>query len=372
MIAGPRIASCREIACDQVHHGESHLFARAAGDFDALLTVQQVLGKLKIKSKLRADEQDEPAQIYPDQRGQHDGEARVDGHQLRGVEDQRREGPAHQRPDDAGRRPADECRPKIHAGIRHEQVHEGEHCRDQHVRHAAAEQFQAGRERGHGMQPMRERTVRHRNQQADGDAEDDRTGDHHTQVLAEPAHETSRAFDPPDEVEAGLHFLDRRDHGIDQEDEPQGAEHVAAHVRDELHDVVGEFGGGVAQRQEKLMQDVTQMGAGAQTLQDGKTEHQQGYERQEGGVGETHRADVDVAGEPVAGDGGRITQQPQDRSPRRRHGARFEEQAVFQAFEQRGHATSLTWRSGRGKDRPRAAAHAPGWRYVVSSRSASR
>ena len=92
------------------------LLAIAAGEFDGLLAVAQVLRKLHVEGELRADEQDQPAQVHPDERGQHDGEAGVDRHHLRGIHDERGEYLADQRPDDAGGHAADQRGAKLAPG----------------------------------------------------------------------------------------------------------------------------------------------------------------------------------------------------------------------------------------------------------------
>ena len=77
------------------------------------LAVAQVLRKLHVEGELRADEQDEPAQVDPDQGRQHDRKAGVDRHHLRGIDDECGEYLAHQRPDDPCRHTADELPARI-------------------------------------------------------------------------------------------------------------------------------------------------------------------------------------------------------------------------------------------------------------------
>ena len=97
------------------------------------------------------------------------------------------------------------------------------------------------------------------------------------------------------------------------------AEHVAAHVRDELHDALGQLVGGSAQRPEELMQDEAHVGARAEPFKMDEAEYHQRHQRQQRRVREAHRPHVDFAREPVADDGGGVAQQPQHRPPGAAH-----------------------------------------------------
>ena len=74
--------------------------------------------------------------------------------------------------------------------------------------------------------------------------------------------------------------------------------------------------------------------ARAEAFQDRKAEYHERHERQQGGVGQTHRPHADLARQPVAHDGGGIAQHAQYRAPRRAHAARFLEQSIFETFQQ--------------------------------------
>lgn len=195
-----------------------------------------------------------------------------------------------------------------------------------------AEPPECPRQKRQRVQPLGERTVGRRSQQSHGDAQQNGADDHHRQILDEAPREAARPLDPPDEVEARLDLLDGRNHGVYEEHESDRTQYVAAHVRHELHDVFGQAIGRASHGPQELVQQVAQVGACAESLQDRDAEHQQRHQRQQRGVGETHRADGDLARKPVADEGRGVAQQPQYRAPRRRHAAGSLEQSLLEPF----------------------------------------
>ncbi len=226
---------------------------------------------------------------------------------------------------------------KLDAGVRNERIHEGEHDRDDRIRHELAERTQNPRQMRNGVQPPGGGAFLGRGQQSERDGQQNRSHDHDAQIFGEAAREGARMSDLPHDVEALFHFLNRADHGVGEERQTDRAEHVAAHVLDELQDALGQLGLGVAQGAEEFVQDESEIGARSKALKNGETEDQQRYDRQQGGVRETHGADGDVARPPVANDGDRVAQQAQCGPPRRPHVARLLEQSVFETFQRLVH-----------------------------------
>ena len=65
--------------------------------------------------------------------------------------------------------------------------------------------------------------------------------------------------------------MNRADDGVDEERQTDRAEHIAAHVRDELQDALGQLIRRAPQRAKELMQNEPEIGARAETLQNRKS-----------------------------------------------------------------------------------------------------
>ena len=89
-------------------------------------------------------------------RREHDREAGVDRHHVRGIDDDRGEYLAHQRPDDSRGHAADERRAQFHASVRDEHVHEREDDGDDHIGQDCPRAGQAQASGGDGVEPLRD------------------------------------------------------------------------------------------------------------------------------------------------------------------------------------------------------------------------
>ena len=114
-------------------------------------------------------------------------------------------------------------------------------------------------------------------------------------------------------------FLDRAEQCPGEQRKAHRADDAAADPVGKLHDPPGQLGGGLfADRAEELVDDGLQVAMRAEHFQDGETEGEQGNQRQQGGVDQSHGAQIDLAAPQVADHGVRITQRPdqQRRQPR--------------------------------------------------------
>ena len=114
-----------------------------------------------------------------------------------------------------------------------------------------------------GVEPLRDGAALGAGHKFQRDRQQDRPDDHDAQVLGEATGEAARTVDLPDEIEAGLHFLDRADDRVDKERQADGAEHIAAHVRHELQHVLRQLIGSAADRMKEFLQYEPQIAARA-------------------------------------------------------------------------------------------------------------
>ena len=138
----------------------------------------------------------------------------------------------------------------------------------------------------------------------------------HAQIFGEAAHETPRPIDAPHEIEAGFDLLNRRDDGVDEEDQADRAQQIAAHIDDELHDAFRQLRRRASQRREEFVENESQIAARAEALQDREAEDQQRHDRQQRGVGQAHGPHADLAAQPIADQRGGIAHHAQERDPR--------------------------------------------------------
>jgi hypothetical protein len=219
--------------------------------------------------------------------------------------------------------------PQLHARVRDEPVHEGEDDRHDGIGQEFAEKRQRPRQGDQRVEPLRDRAVLCRRHQTQREPEQDGADDHDAHVLDEAARETARLGDAPHEIETVFDLLNRRDHRVNEKYQADGTGHAAAHILDELHDAGGQLRGRAPQGAEKFVEDQLKIPVRAKAFQNRKAEHHQRHERQQGGVGQAHCPDVDLARQPVANQRRGKSQYTQGGPPWRTHAARFLKQSVF-------------------------------------------
>ena len=91
-------------------------------------------------SHLGADEKNQPANVHPDKKHDHDCKARIDSGVTGGVGNEHRECGAYELPQDARGGAADERRTEPHIGVRNQLVKESERRAKQDERHDVGRQ----------------------------------------------------------------------------------------------------------------------------------------------------------------------------------------------------------------------------------------
>jgi hypothetical protein len=99
---------------------------------------------------------------------------------------------------------------------------------------------------------------------------------------------------------AVLDFLERADQRPDQEGEADRADDAAAHAIGKVHDLLRQLTGRVAHRPEEFVDQRLELAMRAEPFQHCETEGHQRHQRQQRGVHQPHRVDVELAAEQVA------------------------------------------------------------------------
>ena len=270
----------------------------------------QVARILHVERELRADQQDQPADVDPDERGEEDREARVDRDHLRRGGDDPGEHRAARRPQHARHR-----RRPISAARNRTRVFGTKAYRN--VKTPVTNRYGPSKPSARAMVP-------------NGSCDLSQAIELWLAIAPNRPNTTTRkigpitirlrysltrridrarALDVPGEVEGSLEFLDRRHDRVEQEREADRAQHVAAHVVHEGHDLLGQLAGALADRPQELVDQRLEVAVHAEALQHGEREGDERHERQQRRVDEAHRAQVQLAGQQVADQRERIAQE---------------------------------------------------------------
>jgi hypothetical protein len=158
-----------------------------------------------------------------------------------------------------------------------------------------------------------------------------------TKVFAQPARETARPLDVPDEVQGLFDLLDQRDHGVEQERETHRAEQRALHVLDESHDARRERVALRAERPQELVEHGFELAVVTEGLERGEGDCDQRHDGEESREHEAHRAQAEFAAAEIAQERVQVPERrrrPVDRA----HAGRFRkiEEPAFDLAAQRG------------------------------------
>ena len=299
-------------AAHEVHQFQRQLLELHAREPQLLQAQTQVRGVLHVERQLRAGEQDQPAEIRPQQRRHHERESRVHDGEASGVHDERGEHFADGGPQDAGRQRPDERRTPLHARVGNQHVHGGEERRDHHVgRQTDARAAQTVQQRQvHHL--LHRRAAQGRVRQPHEAHEQHRAGDEQAGVLREPPCKTARLVHVPQEVEAVLDLLDGAHQGPGEQRQSHRPHYAAADVAGELHHARGELGRRrAADRAKELVDDRFQVAVPAEALEYGETEGEQRDDRQQRRVHQAHGAQVDFPAPQVTHHRIRVAQHAQ-------------------------------------------------------------
>ena len=294
----------------------------------------QVTRVLDIERHLRPNQQDDPVEIGPDQRGNDDREAGVDHRQARGVEHEQGEEAADRSPENAGGDAAGERRPKAHRRVRDHHVDQREQRRGDRIgRGAQAERHHAHHQRQLGQFPQR-RAVSRQTRQPDHRGQQHRSNDQQRDVLGDAARQVARHVHVPDEVEAILDLLHGADQGVDQQRQADRTHQPAAHLIGKFHHLRGELIGRAAHRPEEITHQRFQHALGVEAAQNAEAEGEQRNDGEQAGVHQAHRVQIELAAGKITQQRERVARQAaQQAAEPRLRGFRTEQQPIRQLLQ---------------------------------------
>ena len=190
-----------------------------------------------IESELRADQQDKPVQVQPDQRGDRDGKAGIDLLSARRKNYKGREYRAHGCPHEAPDNAADQRRPEVDFGVRHEHVQERKYAGDQQVGNKLSSHHEY---RSKGIiveQVLHYGIALDRGDHADRSYHRQRANQQHDQVLGKAAGETARLRYIPHVVKALFDLLHHADRGVEKKRQSNAAQYGSPYVVDQRKDL---------------------------------------------------------------------------------------------------------------------------------------
>ena len=296
-------------AADEVHNLQREILQLDAGELQLHESETQVIGILHIKAQLRADQQNQPAQIRPQQSGYDDRKSRVDNRQASRIDDEGGEQLTNGRPDDACGDAADQRRRDFDFGIRYKQIQNRKDQRHHRIRgglHAERKQRVDDRQirealhRGVGQGDARQAEKAHQRQRTENDQR---------QIFGDTPREAARLLHTPQKIEAAFDFFDGVDERPQQQCESDRADDAAGNTIGKFHHLVGQFGRGVTDGAKKLEDDRLEIVMQAEGLEHREAEGNQRYQRHYRREHQAHRPQIDLAARQVAQQSVWITQQ---------------------------------------------------------------
>ena len=296
----PRRLAAHEVLCDQLHDREREPLAHAVAEPRLAGFGIEIFGMLKIERHVGADQQHEPADVEPDQEQHQDGEARVDRGVARRGDHERGEYPARRLPEHAADDAGDQRRHDAHARVGNEHVEEGEGADHERVGRDLAAGEDEVSERLDGEHRLRDLRAQRGSGYAQRREHQQRADQQRAQIAAEALAEAAQLRHVPDRVERLLDLLHQRDDRVDQQGEPDRAEHADVHVLDESDQAAADLLALLAERGEQIVEQRLDLVVHAERLQHRKAQREQRHHRQQRRVDEAHRPQREFAPHDVA------------------------------------------------------------------------
>src|SRR5713226_6097130 len=189
------------------------------------------------KSNHGAQQNDDPAQVKPDQKNRQLGKGAVDGVVLGDADLEMDIGPLGQLPESSGNHATENRRAQRHGRIREIRVEEGQSDPNQKIGTQNGEEKEQIGHTGNLQHALHQRRALDRAGKTEGGNGQDRKRQQDAQIVAELPPQRSGSLDSPNSVQRELDVSDHRDGGRNQTRQSQRAEGLDVGLVDVANDL---------------------------------------------------------------------------------------------------------------------------------------